>query len=176
MKETVNLTTLNHYIQSRKDLYGVLVPEKVKESMVSEENWIARYSCGGSEELGISVTPGDICYMDFGHAYLYEVGYQHFGIVLALWQKKALVVPMTSNETTYAKAYDPIDNPYGKSNLMRLGQLPGMNKPSVLFLNDMRFVNTARVIKVMAHLDVKSEKFWDIQDRINEHLFRRYYS
>lgn len=176
MKETVSFETLSHYIQYRSDLYGIIAPEKAHESMVSEENWIARCKCSSGEEIGIHVTPGDICYMDFGQAYLHEIGYQHFGIILAIWQKKALVVPMTSNPATYERAYDPIDNPDGRSHLMRFGKLPGMNKATVLFLNDMRFVNTARVIRVMAHLDVNSEKFHDIQDRISHQIFRHYYS
>ena len=70
------------------------------------------------------------------------------------------------------KAYDPYDNPHGKRNLYQLGKLPGMNRESVLFLNDARFINTARVIKIMAHLDTGDRRFSDIQNRLKAILFQ----
>ncbi|MBQ6356992.1 MAG: hypothetical protein IJI52_07835, partial [Solobacterium sp.] len=57
--------------------------------------------------------------------------------------------------------------------LMRLGKIEPMNRPSVLFLNDMKFINTARVIDVKAHLDVRSVLFRRIQQRMLEVLFSR---
>lgn len=49
---------------------------------------------------------------------------------------------------------------------MRIGALPGMAKPSVLFLNDMKFINTARVIDVKAHMDENSVLFLRVKTRL----------
>ena len=80
---------------------------------------------------------------------------------------------MTSNAVQYDTAYDPYDNPNGKKHLMRLGRIGNMTKPSVMFLNDIRFVNTARIIKIIAHLDTDSELFWRVQHRMLEVAFIR---
>lgn len=166
-------SVLHDYMKYRTSLYSTLMPNNVENALVSEANWIVRGRCMCGDELGIRVSPGDICYMDFGQAYLNEMGFQHFGLIISIWQKKALVIPMTSNEKTYERAWDRKDNPHGKQNLMRIGLVPGLTKPSVLFLNDMRFVNTARVIDVKAHLNTDSELFQAVEQRIYAHLFRK---
>ena len=163
---------LQAYMQSRTDLYSALLPQNVEGALLSDANWIIRGHYAGGDELGIEVIPGDICYMDFGQAYLNEAGFQHFGLVINTWCRKALVIPMTSNESTYEKAWDERENPFGKRNLMRLGIVDGMEKPSVLFLNDMKFVNTARVIEIRTHIDVYGELFHTVEERIYGHLFR----
>lgn len=173
MNHTNEQEVLHDYMKYRTDLYSTLMPDHVESANVSEANWIVRGHCSCGDEIGIHVSPGDICYMDFGQSYLNEMGYQHFGLVVTLWQRKALVIPMTSNARTYANAWDAQDNPRGKKNLMRIGLVPGLVKPSVLFLNDMRFVNTARVIDVKAHLDVRGELFQAIEQRIYGCLFHR---
>lgn len=64
-------------------------------------------------------------------------------------------------------------NPEGKKNLFPLpGIIDGLCKKSVLFLNDMKFVNTARMIEKKAHIDVKSPVFRKIQLRIMMLLFQ----
>jgi hypothetical protein len=106
-----------------------------------------------------------------GQQYLNEAGYQHFGLIMSICAKKALVIPMTSNASTYAKAYDPKNNPRGKKNLMRIGKVEGLNKESVLFLNDIRYVNTARVIDIKAHIPTDSSLFVTAQKRMMEVMF-----
>ena len=98
-----------------------------------------------SLEAKVYVKVGDICFTDFGLAYLSEVGYQHFGLVLAMKHGKIFVVPMSGNSSAYHKAYDPV---------LRAG-----NKSSVLFLNDAKWINSARVIDVKAHIDPNSYLF-----------------
>lgn len=118
--------------------------------------------------LGMMISSGDICYIDFGRAYVTEAGYQHFGLVVTVSSGKALVIPMTSNTVNYELAYDPEDNPEGLKHLMRLGKTEGMYKYSVLFLNDAKFINTARIIDLKSHLDPGSEKFREIISRLFE--------
>ena len=159
------------YARNRKDVYDRLTPQHVQHSMISEANWVLRSQYASCEPLGLEIHQGDICFMDFGQAYLNEMGYQHFGLVMALCQKKALVIPMTSNTVQYDSAYDPLQNPNGKMHLMRIGQIEGLNKPSVLFLNDMKFVNTARVIGVKASIPSDDALFRKIQQRMLQIMF-----
>lgn len=159
------------YMRHRKDVYQALIPDTALSNMISETNWVERSGYFSGEEMGIFVKPGDICYMDFGQQYLNEAGYQHFGLIMSICSKKALVIPMTSNPSTYAKAYDPIDNPHGKKNLMRIGKVEGLYKMSVLFLNDIRYVNTARVIDIKAHVTPESPLFRTAQKRMLEVMF-----
>ena len=86
------------------------------------------------------------------------VGYQHFGLVLAMKNGKIFVVPMSGNSSAYHRAYDPVSH-MGKRHLMRLPEIEGLNKASVLFLNDAKWINSARVIDVKAHIDPNSHLF-----------------
>ncbi|MCB6585625.1 hypothetical protein, partial [Streptococcus gordonii] len=72
------------------------------------------------------------CYIDFGNAFIEEIGFQHFGLILSLCKNKAYVVPMSGNELAYAQAYSK-DTPNGKKHLMRLEKVGRMKKRSVLF-------------------------------------------
>ena len=53
---------------------------------------------------------------------------------------------------------------------MQIGKPEGLNKPSVLYMNDARYINTARVIEVKAHIPTDSELFREIRMRFI-HLF-----
>lgn len=171
MKESEENRIWNNYIRSRTELYKKLMPSNVSGSMISEANWVIRSRYSSGDQIGISVTKGDICYLDYGQTYLNEAGFQHFGLVVTVFEKKALIIPMTSNRITYEKAYDPVERPDGRKHLMRLGQIRGMNKPSVLFLNDARFINTARIIDVKSHISPRSKTFHDVQERLKEIMF-----
>ncbi len=162
-----------NYLENRKTVYEQMNDAHFEESLISEANWTQRHMYTSGENLGMHPLIGDICYMDFGQAYLHEIGYQHFAMIMNMYGKKALVIPMTSNAVQYDTAYDPYDNPNGKKHLMRLGRIGNMTKPSVMFLNDIRFVNTARIIKIIAHLDTDSELFWKVQHRMLEVAFIR---
>lgn len=169
MKETV----LQNYMQLKTEVYESIIPKSIEHAILSEANWLGRGNLMSGEDVGFFVEVGDIVYMDYGQAYLNEMGYQHFGLVMAISEKKALVIPMTSNAKTYANAYDPESNPEGKKNLFPLpGIIDGLCKKSVLFLNDMKFVKTARMIEKKAHIDVKSPVFRKIQLRIMMLLFQ----
>jgi|GEM_PF-130043 len=158
------------YVRARRDFYAYLAAENETANLVSELNWAIRSQYNGCHQMGIDVAAGDVCYMDFGQAYRYEIGFQHFGLIMSICFGKALVVPMTSNPVQYAQAYDPEENPEGRRHLMRLGQIGQMNKPSVLFLNDMKFVNTSRIIDVKGHLSTGSDKFMAIRRRLLEEV------
>ena len=159
------------YLKVKKYYYKGLSEKLADASALSEANWIVRKEMMSCEEGGIDVQVGDICYIDFGQAYLNEAGYQHFGVVMAICHKKALVIPMTSNPLQYENAYDDENNPLGKIHLLKIGQPKGLNKPSVLFMNDAKFINTARIIGVKSHIPEKSPLFRKIQQRLLRVMF-----
>lgn len=166
-KEALIFTTL----EAMKNYIEKQSPKETIKILLSTQNYLKRGSLKYNEHLPLSV--GDICYIDFGQAYLNEAGYQHFGLILSMMNGKAFVVPMTSNPVTYEQAYDKQCNPLGKIHLMRLGQLNGLNKPSVLFINDSKYINTTRIIEVKGHLDVTEHLFQRIRRRVFHCIFEQ---
>lgn len=138
--------------------------------LLSTQNYIQRSTLKIHETFEVHV--GDVCYIDFGQAYLNESGFQHFGLVLSKLNGKVFVVPMTSNAYTYAQAYDRYENPNGRKHLMRFGQRNGLNRESVLFINDCKFINPTRIIEIVGHLDVNDNFFLKIQKRVGFCLFK----
>lgn len=148
------------FINEKKDEYSKISYKEGVQRLVSEKNYNTRRNIASSKSLGFSIQPGDVCYTDFGQAYLYEAGYQHFGLVLSVVHFKALIIPMTSNPQTYKKSLTS-EGTY----LFPLGTIEGLYKESVLFLNDAKFINTARIIDVKAHIDVNSSLFISIKKK-----------
>ena len=153
------------YMSDIKDNYESLSFKEAIAKLISEYNYRERSQSNNCAELGVDIRVGDICYIDFGCAYVNEIGYQHFGIIISIFHNKAFVVPMSGNQGAYISAYGK-DNPNGKRHLMRLEKLKGMNKNSVLFINDAKWINTARIIDVKAHLDRQGKLFQEIKERV----------
>ena len=80
------------------------------------------------------------------------------------------MIPMTSNSEAYRNAYDPKENPSGLKHLYRLGYVEGLYRESVLFLNDGKYINTARIIDIKGHIDVNTVRFRNIKKRFLEGL------
>lgn len=163
----VQEAVLEEYIQETYGLYQVMPCKDALVAMLSEQNYRARHKVNGCEALGVWVRVGDICYIDFGLSYLNEAGFQHFGLIVKLIHNKAFVIPMTSNEKTYQESLAR----QNKSHLMPIGKVKGMHKHSVLFLNDAKCINTARIIDVKAHIPVQSALFKAVKERLYDMLF-----
>lgn len=138
--------------------------------LLSTYNYIQRSQ--RSSHSSLTIKAGDVCFIDFGHAYLHEAGYQHFGLVMSSVHGKIFVIPMTSNPNAYKLAYDPIEQPEGKKHLYRFQQSCGLNRPSVLFLNDCKFISPLRVIEVKGNLSPESDVFKRIQKHVFECLLK----
>lgn len=141
--------------------------ENLRAIYISMLNHHNNHSMRNCAERGVDIHIGDICYIDFGNTYIQEVGFQHFGIILSICKNKAYIVPMSSNQKAYSQAYCK-ENPKGKIHLMRLNKIGEMNKNSVLFINDSKWINTARIIDVKAHLNRHSELFKEIKERVKD--------
>jgi hypothetical protein len=148
-----------------------LSTKQMSRECISGINRLQRQSLRSSSQLNIHVKVGDVCYIDFGQVYINEAGYQHFGLILSIVNHKAFVLPMTSNSTTYQYANDPSRIEHGKNHLYQLGWIEGLNKQSVAFLNDCKFINTARIIAIKGHLDVEGENFREIVERVKDAIF-----
>lgn len=159
----------NCVVEEQASDYTCTKVEDALPLLVSEVNYRQRRHKANSNEMGVDIRKGDICYIDFGPAYINEIGFQHFGLILSIFHNKAFVIPMSGNYEAYQKAYSK-SNPKGKKHLMKLGRIKGMNKISVLFINDAKFINTARIIDVKAHLDIHSDLFKEIKDRVIQSL------
>ena len=146
--------------------YRDMTVKQARDSLLSEYNYQIRSKLKSCRRFGLYIYPGDLCYVDFGRAYLSEAGYQHFALVMSVFCGKAFVIPMTSKKESYQQAYDEKTNPAGFIHLMRLGLPDGLNRYSVLFLNDAKYINTARIIDVKGHIDVNGEQFREIRKRV----------
>lgn len=144
-----------------RQLYETMTLKEATSKMISGINFNERGRLSGCNEVGVRVIPGDICYIDFGVNYINEAGYQHFGLVLSIVNGKAFVIPMTSNTRRVEEA---LVNE--KSHVYLFGKEGDLSRESCLFLNDAKFINTARIIDVKGHISVGGEKFKDIKKRI----------
>ena len=144
--------------------------EKLNNYLISEQNYQERKHMRSNLDNGVLVRPGDICYIDFGKAYQYEVGFQHFGLVIAKYNNKIFVAPMTSKKAAFSKAKGK-DKLNGSRHLLRFRKVGNMKSDSVIFLNDTKFINSARVIDVKAHISVNSELFKYIKSEVQNIIF-----
>lgn len=159
---------IDYYTENKKTILKTTNKHKLARLLLSELNYDLRYSLKSSELLGFKVKLGDICYIDFGKAYISEAGFQHFGIVIGYCNSKALVVPMSSNLSMYHQSYCEKYFKNGKKHLFRLPPIQGLTKKSVLFLNDVKYINTARIIDMRGNISPKSELFKNIIKRIDK--------
>ena len=160
---------MDELLREKQVLFSKMNRKEKAEHLISEANHSERCALFSCEDVGIEVHVGDICFIDFGaDAYQCEIGFQHFGIIMKLFHGKAFVIPMSGNPLAFQQAYDRYENPNGKRHLMRLGLLPGLRKPSTLFLNDCKFINTARIIDIKAHLEKDSPLFMEIYHRMQQ--------
>lgn len=157
---------IDYYLSYQRESLRKMSKFKVAKILISELNYDIRSQYKSSELNGFKVRVGDICYIDFGKAYISEAGFQHFGIIMGYKNSKALVVPMSSNNSMYMQSYCQNYFPNGKRHLYRLPTLNGLRKRSVLFLNDIKYINTARIIEVKGRIHPDSCLFKDILKRI----------
>lgn len=146
-----------------EDMLNGLSDSEIFDYMISKLNFCRRKQLYSNDTVWVSV--GDICFIDFGMAYLQEAGYQHLGVVLATKNNKAFVVPMTSNGRTVRTAKSK-KNPDGRDHVLSIGKVRGLNKPSALFLNDAKWINTSRIIDVKGHISTESGIFRHIREEV----------
>lgn len=171
---------LNHYGESGTDVFveeymklyndylaTLSVYDRMKE-IKSGYNRMNRTDLWSSEEMNLTVYPGDVCYLDFGQAYKNESGFQHFGLVMKVTNLKILVVPMTSKYS--ARKFARNLSKEGKPHLYYIGHIEGLTKCSTLFLNDFKYLNSSRIISVNGRLSTRSSEFKEIQSILKNEM------
>lgn len=131
------------------------------EYLLSDLNYFRRKNARSPLDFGTIVKVGDICYIDYGHAYDMEIGYQHFGLILEHCRGKYFVVPITGNDSKIANRCDT----EVKDNVMLLGKLQGLKKVSACYLNDAKWISSGRIIDVKGHINADSILFKNIKSR-----------
>ncbi len=153
---------------SEYNIFMHSLPEFLRrKECVSGINRVRRLKHRSSSELNIEVVPGDVCYIDYGQVYINEAGYQHFGLVISEFNDKLFVVPMTSNKEMLKRS----SGPNRRRHLYNIGRVMGLNRPSVLFLNDCKYINSSRIISVNAHICPDSDMFAEISSLLKSNLF-----
>ena len=125
--------------------------------LISQENYKLKREEGGCEE---EIREGDIIYVDFHEAYNYECGYMHLAFVLKIQGFKAFIVPMTSNKDTCFEAMMG-----RKLSLYYLGGKDNLQE-SAVFLNDARWINLARTVKIIKRNPYGFRKTKEIKSRV----------
>lgn len=154
------------YLTLYEDYISRLPKYQMRKELVSGMNRLNRLDMWSCKELAIDAQPGDICFMDFGQVYINEAGYQHFGLVISKFNHKLFVVPMTSNQSMVKKSLVEEG-----THLYHLGLIEGLNRPSVLFLNDCKYINSSRIISINAYICPESETFKNIEKRLKLTIF-----
>ncbi|MBP3853543.1 MAG: hypothetical protein J6D18_03130 [Erysipelotrichaceae bacterium] len=147
--------------QLEQDMLDTLNENEVYDYMVSKMNFCQRKQVISCQDMGVHIRIGDICFIDYGLAYLWEIGYQHFGLVLSMKNGKAFVVPVSGSARAFRQAAQ-------KEHMMRLPLIRGLNKPSVLYINDAKWINTARIIDVKAHIDAEGALFKSVKQQVQQ--------
>lgn len=147
------------FLEDYGDYLSGLPSFRQRQECISKMNHFKRSSYWSCEEMQMNVRVGDICYTDFGIGYINECSYQHFGLILNIVNNKAYVIPMTSNRKTVQQAKTG-----NREHLYYIGQPHGLNRETCAFINDGRYINTARIISVNSHIDSSSDQFFDIID------------
>lgn len=151
------------FLEDYNDYLSSLPNFRQRQECISKMNHFKRSNYWSCEDMQINVRVGDICYTDFGVGYINECSYQHFGLITNIVNHKAYVIPMTSNNKAVEQAKKS-----EKSHLYYIGQPEGLNRETCAFINDGRYINTARIISVNAHIDPSSQEFYDIIDVVVE--------
>lgn len=159
-----------NYLQLIRNQIENLEYQEFHQIYISRMNYIERYKFSSNYETGVIVNVGDICYIDFGEAFIQEIGYQHFGLVISSFRGKFFVVPMSGKQDIYQELLSE-DGKLARPHLYPLAKRSGLNKNSILFLNDAKYINGARIIDVKSHLDPSSLEFKEIEAQLKQCIF-----
>lgn len=138
--------SMSSCIDQEEAIIKSLNAEEKEWYLTSKKNFYEnRMDTSCKDRLG-PVSPGYICFIDYGCAtYGREMGYQHLGIVLSVFNGKAFVVPLTSNQSQLEV-----------STHMTLLEDEALNKPSVVILNDAKYIATSRIISFIGKISDKN--------------------
>lgn len=113
--------------------------------LIAEQDWLRRHS---TPKVFSECLVGKILRVDFGKMYLCENGLIHYAICIAEHQGKYCVIPMTTSNDEIKMAFHPQYRPNGEKRLFLLKRADGNVKDSALYINDLKYISSGRIIKV----------------------------
>lgn len=113
--------------------------------LIAEQDWLKRHS---KQQVFSENLVGKILRVDFGKTYLCENGFVHYAICIAENQGKYCVIPMTTANDEIKMAYHPQFRQTGEKRLYLLKKSDGISKDAALYINDLKFISSGRIIKV----------------------------
>ena len=113
--------------------------------LIAEQDWLKRHS---KQQVFSENLVGKILRVDFGKTYLCENGFVHYAICIAENQGKYCVIPMTTANDEIKMAYHPQFRQTGEKRLYLLKKSDGNSKDAALYINDLKFISSGRIIKV----------------------------
>lgn len=140
-------------------------PYEQFDYFLSKLNYIRRKNAVNSLDFNVIIRVGDICFIDYGHSYQQEIGYMHFGLIVAQNRGKVLIVPITGSNTKTVHTFEE-----GNEHIVQLGKIEGMRKVCACYINDAKWLNSARIIDVKSHIPVDGELFKSIKNKIKESI------
>lgn len=63
------------YMAGLPDEFNRMTRKEARDSLLSEYNYKVRSKLKSCRSFGLNIEPGDVCYIDFGRAYVTEAGY-----------------------------------------------------------------------------------------------------
>ena len=140
-------------------MFDSMSENEIYDYMISKLNFCQRKQNISCRDAGIDIKVGDICFIDYGMAYQWEIGYQHMGLILSIKNGKTFVVPISGSPRAVEKAKY-------RSHLFELPKIACLNKRSVLYLNDAKWINSSRIIDIKAHLYPNGILFKKIKEAV----------
>lgn len=138
--------------------------------LIAEQDWIKRHS---KQQVFSENLVGKILRVDFGKTYLCENGFVHYALCIAENQGKYCVIPMTTANDEIKMAYHPKFRQTGEKRLYLLKKSDGNSKDAALYINDLKFISSGRIIKVSNK--IADEAYNNIIDLVCEVVLEELY-
>lgn len=139
-----------------------LNPKERAGYLTSLNNYIKRKDRIENDTINANI--GDIGFFDFGQAYQHEIGYQHLGLILSKNANKVFVAPIVSKKNSWIGK-----NQY---HLERFNY--GLTQDSLVYLNDVKWINETRFINVIGHINVENPDFMNIKNQALDLIIKNF--
>lgn len=162
---------LTKYLQNFQEYAMRLSVYEAASLLIAEQDWIKRGATNKTFEEDLI---GKVLKVDFGKTYLHENGFIHYAVCISECNGKYCVIPTTTANDEIKAAYHPEFRPNGEKRLYLLKKSEGSIKDCALYINDMKFISTGRIIGVGNK--ISDTAYNDITNLACEICFRQLYS
>lgn len=160
-----------------------LSEEEVSDITMSLQNWVMKRNTdtylkknNDGDYIKTDVNIGDIFLTDLGLNF--EKGYCRTALIVGNINDMVLVIPTTSQESYFEKAYHPIDNTKGDRLFRKVYKENGFDDNCVLLFDNLRIISKGRLLESNNTLKDKYDKeniYHDIMMQVFENLLPDYF-